>query len=51
MGQKEKSLAQECNPGDQEGRYEGKDSICPIPGNRNSQQKLENHLRVGPDES
>lgn len=29
------------NPGDQEDRYEGKDSVCFVPGNRNCQQKLE----------
>ena len=41
VDQKEKSLALGCNPGDQEGRYKGKDSVCLMPGNRNCQQKLE----------
>lgn len=43
LDQKEKSLAKECNPGDQENRYEGEgdSSVCFMLGNSRSQQKLE----------
>ena len=54
--QKEKSLAQESNPGDQMDRYEGDDSVetpvfvfCLVTGEVNRSWKK--HHRVGPKES
>lgn len=41
VGEKVKILAQECSPGDQENRNEGNNSVCFMPGNRRSQQKLD----------